>query len=249
MNLLEKISAIRETFQRRGLPVALDNDGDLWFERKGHRQILVMEEGDDEYAGIIRPWIWPIHSPEEYARVTRAALLANRHVKAAKIAPMADNVWASVDLLYGSVDDLIRILPRASDALQSAIDRFVFEMRVQPSGAKASAGLFQPGQVWSYRTREPEPDSRVTLLAKAAQDDETIYLIRIDNLAIASADAPEGVLRELVLRSSETALRESVELWLTTRPIESPPPQAEDEGYFTVPIPHLIAGLDKAAAG
>jgi hypothetical protein len=54
--------------------------------------------------------------------------------------------------------------------------------------------MFQPGQVWTYRTRPGEEASRVTVLKVEPHEKlGTIVHIRMDGLAVKSPHSPTGV--------------------------------------------------------
>ena len=61
---------------------------------------------------------------------------------------------------------------------------------------KDASSIFAPGQVWQYETREYETESRLTV-CKVEQHETLgeIVHIHLDRLAIASKNAPDGVLR------------------------------------------------------
>ena len=73
----------------------------------------------------------------------------------------------------------------------------------------SSVQQFQPGQIWHYKTRPTETDSKLTIL-KVETDPKlgVIVHIRLDGLSI---QTPEGVKREIAhMPFSEKSVRESI---------------------------------------
>lgn len=82
---------------------------------------------------------------------------------------------------------------------------------------------YAPGQVWTYKTRKGEEDSRLTV-CQVDVDDElgTIIHVFISNVAIKCDDAPDGLVKNIHHSPySEAAIDESV-LELEAEDVELP---------------------------
>jgi hypothetical protein len=118
---------------------------------------------------------------------------------------------------------------------------------------------FQTGQVWSYRTRAGEEDSRLTVVK--VEDHErlgTLVHIRVDGVAQKNPHAPDGVSRVIHhMPFTEEALgRSVVELVAADAPV----PATFQEGYgiwkeafdrdkagvFTITVAEAIAFCEEA---
>jgi hypothetical protein len=82
-------------------------------------------ERDEEFFRIAFPNFWPIESPEERAKVTQAALDATASTKVAKVFPVQDNVWATLELFCLPPENFKLVFRRSFSALQSAVTTFV----------------------------------------------------------------------------------------------------------------------------
>ena len=117
---------------------------------------------------------------------------------------------------------------------------------------------FAAGQVWTYKTRPEETDSRLTIV-RVDDDDEygTIVHIFISNVAIPNADAPEGKTTYIAhMPYAEEALEESANE-IESESVDLP---AYEEGYklwraafesgeagvFTIPIVEAIAFVEQS---
>ena len=92
-------------------------------------------------------------------------------------------------------------------------------LTVPACGTKGDPSIFEPGQVWQYETREFESESRLTV-CKVEQHETLgeIVHIHLDRLAIASKNAPDGVLRTVSHAPFlAESLRESLVALETTR--------------------------------
>lgn len=112
-----------------GYRPSLDRDGDLVFKREGKSYLILFEEGDPMFMRLIFPNFWSIDSEAERAPIAQACTLASANTKVAKVFPVGDNVWASIELFCTSVGQFQGVFERSLSALGSAVERFVREMR------------------------------------------------------------------------------------------------------------------------
>lgn len=126
----------------------------------------------------------------------------------------------------------------------------------------AVAQEFAVGQVWQYRHRPNEENSRIYIVKVDADNrgekQKKIFHIYIDNLALKNPHTANGIqttlphapVSEGALKSSVTKLEEEekaelpdisegYELWKQDW-------EADDAGVFTIPIKDLIKSVEKA---
>ena len=88
-----------------------------------------------------------------------------------------------------------------------------------PSGENAVSSRYQPGQVWSYQTRDGEEESQLVILRLDADPRlGTIVHVYIDGVSIRNPHAPSGVATEIGhMPFAEAAIDESVVQQVGTR--------------------------------
>lgn len=109
----------------------VDGDGDIHFKYEGGHYYLCTSNPDMEYFRIIYPQFWSIDSQEEFERVLRAASHATQKTKVAKIFPVRDDTWASLEIFVDKPESIKPVFTRMMQALKCAIDTFANEMRRQ----------------------------------------------------------------------------------------------------------------------
>jgi hypothetical protein len=78
---------------------------------------------------MIMPNFWPIDSDGERAAIEHAAAIATARTKVAKIFPIEKNVWGSVELFLSPPEAFRPVFARCLNALTTAVQTFVNEMR------------------------------------------------------------------------------------------------------------------------
>jgi len=122
-----------------------------------------------------------------------------------------------------------------------------------------SKSKYQPGQVWIYKTRPEEKDSRLTILAiENYEKFGTIVHISLDNLKIKNPKAPSGFSTSMEhMPVSEKSLDESVVEKEADRPAPAPSAgykqwkQRFDKGevgVFTKPVDDLVQFVEGTLA-
>jgi hypothetical protein len=112
-----------------GYPHEIDNDGDVLFKCEGRSYFILISENDHEYFKLVFPGFWSIDNDAERERVERAALLATADTKVAKVYPVGDNVWATIELFCMPPENFKAVFRRSMSALRHSVDTFVEEMR------------------------------------------------------------------------------------------------------------------------
>jgi hypothetical protein len=112
-----------------GYTPELDKDGDIRFKVEGGTYVLFANEADPEYFFIIFPNFWPIENERERAHAFQAACHATSSTKVAKVYPMGDNVYATIEALYAEPDQFRPVFQRAMAMLKGAVGIFAEKMR------------------------------------------------------------------------------------------------------------------------
>ena len=129
------VSYLRED----GYALEIDEDGDVMFKFEGGTYFVLVDEEDEMFFQIMFPSFWPIESEEEGARVEKAAQLATRITKVAKVYRQRDNVNASVELLCVPPEAFKAVFRRALRCIQAGVTKFRAEM------SELDAAAPQPG--------------------------------------------------------------------------------------------------------
>lgn len=112
-----------------GYSPEMDEDGDVRFKKEGKLYVILVSEKDDEYFNLVYPNFWSIENNEERAKVEKAAIQATSNTKVAKVYPMNDNTWATVELFCVPPEVFKPVFERSIRALQAAVATFVKIMR------------------------------------------------------------------------------------------------------------------------
>lgn len=125
----ERQLAVESFLREEGYAPQRDSDGDVAFKYEGRAYVVVVDEADPMFFRLIFPNFWSIDSEEERAQVAEAALEACRSTKVAKVFPVSDNTWASVELFVEPYDNYRAVFFRSLGALQAATQTFLTTMR------------------------------------------------------------------------------------------------------------------------
>lgn len=129
MNKAARVQAFSDFLKEEGYAPKIDKDGDILFKVEGKSYLVILDENDLEFFRLIFPKFWSIDSDEERAKVEQAALRATSGTKVAKVFPVQDDTWASVELFTSSIEEAIRVFPRSLHALQTAVNTFAGQLR------------------------------------------------------------------------------------------------------------------------
>ncbi|MBL8983321.1 MAG: hypothetical protein JNL26_14105 [Gemmatimonadetes bacterium] len=120
----QKIEAFLEYLRTEGYVPTIDSDGDIKFKYEGGTYYLIVDANDGEFYRLIYPNFWAIEGATERSRVERAALQATAGTKVAKVFPVGENTWVSVEMFCPSADAFRAVLFRAVSAIRSAVVTF-----------------------------------------------------------------------------------------------------------------------------
>ena len=125
----ERQLAVEAFLRDEGYAPQRDSDGDVAFKYEGRFYVVVIDEADPMFFRLIFPNFWSIDDEEERARVAAASLEACRSTKVAKVFPVQDNTWASVELFVDPFENYRAVFFRALGALQAATQTFLAAVR------------------------------------------------------------------------------------------------------------------------
>lgn len=129
MSKVARIRMFAEYLREEGYVPNIDGDGDIVFKREGRTYFVMLSDDDDVFYRIVFPAFWSIDSAQERLACEHAAVVATADTKVAKVFPVENSMWASIELFCPSLDAAIAVFPRSMDALQAAVRRFVDTMR------------------------------------------------------------------------------------------------------------------------
>jgi len=118
-----------EFLAEEGFRPKLDEDGDITFRFEGKTFLIFRSHGDELLFRLGALWIWPIENEEERQRVLLAANDATAQLKVAKVYPMNDDVWVTVELLFEQPEQVRGVFPRALALCQAGVEHFNRKMR------------------------------------------------------------------------------------------------------------------------
>jgi len=119
----------RDYLSGEGFMPSLDDDGDVVFKKEGRTYIIVIDENDEEFFRLVFPNFWPIESEDEREKVIKASCDATAKTKVAKIFPVRDNVWGTIELFVETPGSARAVISRSMSALMAAVDTFAQSMR------------------------------------------------------------------------------------------------------------------------
>ena len=124
MTKQERAELYRAFLAEEGYVPRIDGDGDVAFKFEGGSYVIIVDEKDDQFFRLVFPGFWSIESDEERARVEKAALEATAQTKVAKVFPVRDDTWATIELFCTPVEAFKPVFKRSIAALKSAVDTF-----------------------------------------------------------------------------------------------------------------------------
>ncbi|MGE0192563.1 MAG: hypothetical protein AB7T63_11045 [Planctomycetota bacterium] len=111
-----------------GYAPQIDKDGDVVFKYEGGTWFLQIDERDPEFFRLVFPNFWSIESDDERERVERAALKATADTKVAKVFPVREDTWASVEMFVSPPEGFRPVFRRCLAAVGAAVAAFRREM-------------------------------------------------------------------------------------------------------------------------
>ncbi len=128
MSKADRVRMFSDFLRSEGYAPQTDDDGDIIFKYEG-RVYIVLFDDDEEFFRILFPNFWDIENQEERVKVERAALTATAETKVAKVFPVRDYVWATIELFCSPPENAKSVFNRSMRAMRAAVNTFVEEMR------------------------------------------------------------------------------------------------------------------------
>ncbi len=129
VNKAQRIQVYYDFLKNEGYLPQLDRDGNIVFKVEGRTYLVLLDEQDEPFFRLVFPNFWRIESEEERHKVERAALIATAGTKVAKIFPISDNTWGTIEMFAATPESVLPVFMRSLSALNTAVMKFVEEMR------------------------------------------------------------------------------------------------------------------------
>ena len=129
MGKAESTRMFAEFLRGEGYIPQIDEDGDVRFKIEGRIDYAFFDEKDEHFFRLVFPSFWAIESEDERRKVQKAALEATAEIKVAKVFPVRDNVWATIELFCSTPDEAKKVFQRSMSALKAAVQEFADKMR------------------------------------------------------------------------------------------------------------------------
>ncbi|GAB4321518.1 MAG: hypothetical protein Kow0069_25870 [Promethearchaeota archaeon] len=128
MDKKKRAKIVYDYLKEEGYRPEYDPDGDVVFKQEGRTYVIILEERDPEFFRIVFPNFWPIESQEERLMVSIAANEATAKTKAAKVFPIRDNVWASLESFVDPFESFKKVFKRSMSAIWTSVMNFKEKM-------------------------------------------------------------------------------------------------------------------------
>ena len=124
MTKQERAEMYRGFLAEEGYVPKIDGDGDVTFKYEGGGYFIGVDEKDEEFFRLVFPSFWSIESEVEREKVAKAALQATAETKVAKVFPVRDNTWASIEMFCSPPEAFKAVFRRSLSALQASVESF-----------------------------------------------------------------------------------------------------------------------------
>jgi len=119
----DRAEMYRELLVNEGYAAKIDEDGDVIVRCEGMIfEILITD--DDEFFCLACRDFWSIEDDAERTRVVLAASEVNARIKVAKVYPVRDDTWASLQMYCSPPSAVLPVLLRAMGTLRAIISAF-----------------------------------------------------------------------------------------------------------------------------
>lgn len=129
MNKEERAIMYRDYLAEEGYSPKIDDDGDVTFKAEGRRYFIIVDEKDDDFFRLLFPNFWSIENEEERRQVYIAACEATAETKVAKVFPVRDDTWASVEIFCSPPEMFKNVFERSLMALRASVNAFKGHMQ------------------------------------------------------------------------------------------------------------------------
>ncbi len=124
MTASERAELYRNFLAEEGYAARIDDDGNVVFKYHAMTFFISADEDDEEFFRLVCPNFWSIDSDEERDHVVHAAAAVNSSIKVAKVYPVRDSTWASVEMYCSPPDAVLPVLLRAMGTLRGMVTEF-----------------------------------------------------------------------------------------------------------------------------
>ncbi len=129
MNKHLQAQMFREFLKTEGYDSEIDEDGDVIFRQGGRTYLILIDEDDEEFFRLVFPNFGASKAKKQRERVEKAALYATAKTKVAKVFPVRNNVWATIEMFISPIEDLSQFSTARCGALHVAVHSFAEKMR------------------------------------------------------------------------------------------------------------------------
>ena len=99
------------------------------FKAEGKTYVIMVDESDEQFFRLVFPNFWSIDNDKERVKVVAASSHSTGATKVAKIFPVDNNTWGTIELFVASPDHFKGVFTRSLGALQAAVQTFVGQMK------------------------------------------------------------------------------------------------------------------------
>ncbi len=128
MDKKQRAKMYHDFLEEEGYSPTIDSDGDVIFKSEGRTYAILIDERDEDFFRIVFPNFWPIENSQERQKVEQAALQATAETKVAKVFPVRENVWASIEMFCSPPEVFKAVFARSMSALRAAVGTFAEKM-------------------------------------------------------------------------------------------------------------------------
>ena len=118
----------RQYLMTEGYRPTVDEDGDVVFKSEGATFLIILDEKDSEFFRLAAPNFWSIEDEEEREQVKAACLEVTKAIKVAKVFPVRDNTWATIEMFVSPIQSVQDVFGKCLRGLHHAMNAFRKEM-------------------------------------------------------------------------------------------------------------------------
>jgi hypothetical protein len=129
MSKEERVEMYRGFLRGEGYVPEDGPDGHLVFKVEGRTYLIIVDEADEDFFRIVFPNFWSVENEEDRVKIEGAALHATAGTKVAKVFPVRDNVWATIEIFCSPPEGFKTVFQRSMSALRAGVATFAEKMR------------------------------------------------------------------------------------------------------------------------
>lgn len=124
MDVESRREVIMEYLREEGYVPKIDDDGDVMFKCEGRTYYVILDASDEQFYRLVFPNFWSIDDDAERSGVVAAAQAATAKTKVAKVFPVKDDTWASIELFLPNPESFTQVFSRSMSALRAVVQSF-----------------------------------------------------------------------------------------------------------------------------